>query len=134
MQMIFFLYFAGNRKKNSYVARFGRDDLNKKWMDFYSKHLNSFNRVSVRKDADGNILSEINNSITLINIDPTLLLSSKRWEKVEKRINSMKLDKSYIFSNFSGNVGLVKADIVQIVSKHNLLHVDLLDDSSKVIE
>ena len=126
----FFLSFAEKRKKNSYAASFGIDTLNKEWIDFYRKHLNSFNRISVREDAGRKILSEIINSTAPVNIDPTLLLSSKEWEKIEKKPNSMKIDKPYILSYFLGNVGLVKEDIVQIASKHNLLQVDLLDESS----
>lgn len=123
----YFLCFADSKKKNSYSASFGVDFLEENWSEFYRIRLGAFHNLSVREEAGKRIISELINKIASLNIDPTLLLTQKEWEKIEKRPKCFKKGRPYMLTYFLGG-NRKKMD--SIASSKKLVQVDLLNETS----
>jgi hypothetical protein len=91
----YFLDFVKNPlMRNSYAASFGFQQVPDALKGKYTELLNSFNNISVREEQGIKIVKELTGKKAVKNVDPTLALNSKQWEKKIK--NNFRNDK-YIF-------------------------------------
>lgn len=124
----FFLCFAEEKKKNSYAASFGVDSLEEECLENYRKKLKTFNSLSVREEAGRRIISRLIGISASLNIDPTLLLTSEEWEKIERKPKYIKTERPYILKYFLGEgMCQVEKDIDNIASSRKLNKIDLLN-------
>jgi hypothetical protein len=102
------IYLGKNCEKKlniSFAASFGVYELPEKYKEQYRKGLEKFKAISVREDAGKIIAEELTkrNDVEVI-IDPTMLLTSKDWDKVSKipeQLDKLK-SKKYILNYFLG--------------------------------
>lgn len=81
----YFLDFVSNsKKKNSYAASFGFQQVPDGLEDTYKKLLGDFNNISVREEHGKKIVSELTGKEAIRNVDPTLILDPKHWMKLVK--------------------------------------------------
>ena len=70
------------KKKISYAASIGRNNLNKNESDILIPYIKDFDNISVREKTAKNILQEyLDNEIDVV-IDPTLLLEKEQWNEI----------------------------------------------------
>ena len=84
----YFLDFVkDNKKKNSYAASFGMNEIPKKEQEEYKSLLSQFNHISVREENGIEIIHKlINKDIDVdVDVDPTLLLKKEEWIKIAKK-------------------------------------------------
>lgn len=82
----FFLDFGDLKTKRlSYAASFGRTDMSDEILRIYSRLLKKYTAISVREQSAKEILVNLGYSKTLQVLDPTLLLTSKEWDKIVER-------------------------------------------------
>lgn len=87
------------KKKISYAASIGLDDLSPKCAEEYSRLLAEFYAVSVREKAGADLLKEKCGINAVTVLDPTLLICADQWKRMEKNV-AYDSEKKYIFCYF----------------------------------
>lgn len=90
----YFLDFAKKGQKYSYAASFGMKNLPDEKIEEYQKRLSDFSAISVREGSGKELVKNLTDKEAVINVDPTLLLSSKKWDKIA---SSADINEPYIF-------------------------------------
>ena len=82
-------YYAGydeiRTRRISYAPSFGVSVIPKKLESNYKMMLDRFSKLSVREDAGKKIIADITDKAVDIVLDPTLLIESSEWEKMESK-------------------------------------------------
>lgn len=79
------LSFAKPKQRISYAASFGVDEIPEKKKDVYAENLSQFRALSVREKRGAEIIKELTGRDAQVVLDPTMLLTSDQWSKVEKK-------------------------------------------------
>ncbi len=121
-----------NGNKISFSASFGVSELPDNIKKQASKELIKFKAISVREDAGKKIVEDLTgrNDVEVL-VDPTMLLTSKDWDKVS--IKPKMLDcKKYILNYFLGELSNDKKVEIERVAKENGCEIiNILDLKSK---
>lgn len=93
----FLLSFAPvGGKKISFSASIAGKDLEDKYKDSFKKHLNNYDKVSIR-DTNGNkIISNLIGKNASVTLDPTLVLSRESWSEFGRGKELKYRNKNYI--------------------------------------
>lgn len=96
-----FLIFAQKEQRIAYAASIGISELPKECEEFYAKNIKEFTSLSVREDDAAKIIKKLTGRSAKVLIDPTMLISREKWEKVTKssRIN---IKYKYVVKYFLG--------------------------------
>lgn len=78
----YFLPFAASKKRFSYAASFGAEELPEVAKPWCARQLNSFAAISVREESGRSIVRELTGRDADVSLDPTLLLSPSDWEEL----------------------------------------------------
>lgn len=131
MSDIDFLTFADKNKRNSFSASFGIEKVPQDMEEYYRKRLNNLNNISVREDAGKKIIEDLTGRTDVeVLIDPTMLLTSKEWDKVSKKPKQMKIlnGKKYILNYFLGELSAErKKEINRIARENDCEIINILD-------
>lgn len=114
----FFLDFVKEKKKKiSYAASIGLSEVDENYAFKMKKYLSDFNYISVREDAANEMLTKLTgrNDIKTL-IDPTMLLTSKEWERVMKKPKIYKGEK-YILLYFLGDLSEKRRSKIKDLAK-----------------
>lgn len=124
--------FNTTAKKVSYAASFGISELPEQYKNKTKKALNEISDISIREDAGRVIVEELTNRKDIgVLIDPTMLLTSKEWDKVAKRPYQLKEGKKYILNYFLGELSLSrKSEIERIAKENDCEIINILDKNS----
>ena len=80
----YFLDFVkDNKKKYSYAASFGTDDIKQEFYSYYKSALQNFSLISVRELSGVKLIQKILGRRSENNIDPTLLFTADQWREIE---------------------------------------------------
>lgn len=79
------LVFAKPEQRISYAASFGVDEIPEEKKDVYAENLSQFKALSVREKRGAEIIKELTGRDAQVVLDPTMLLISEQWSKVEKK-------------------------------------------------
>ena len=92
----YFLDFVKeNKKRNSYAASFGTNELEMKDEEIIIKELKNYNKISVREKEGQVLINRLIDRDSELVLDPTFLLDINEWEKL---IDKKKLvEEKYIF-------------------------------------
>ena len=128
MSDIDFLTFAPNKKRVSFSASFGIEEIPNKLESFYKERLQNFKAISVREDAGKKIIKNLTQREDIeVLIDPTMLLESGEWDKVLK-VPKNQPPKKYILNYFLGNISSErKNEIDRIAKENNCEIINILD-------
>lgn len=137
LRSIDLLDFITNEEKISYAASFGISDLTKEEKLIVKNNFSveSFKNISVREESAKKIIEDITNRNDIkVVLDPTLLLSSEEWKKVEMKPSNVP-SKKYILTYFLGENILEK--YLEKLSKENnyeIINIRVIkdDESNKV--
>lgn len=81
----YFLKFASTEKRNSYAASIGVDGFQTNIKPIIVSNLKMFNHISLREKSGKEYVDSIlDNNISEVNMDPTLLLKKDDWAKLQK--------------------------------------------------
>lgn len=108
MSYIDLLGFADPNKRIAYAPSFGLNSIEKKYCKSLQEELPKFKAISVREDAGKEIIKKAT-GITNVEVvlDPTLMIESDKWQKLEKKPEIIKKDK-FIFTYFLGDEDIEK--------------------------
>lgn len=76
----YFLPFADAKKRHSYAASFGADELPEKAKEWAAKQLSLFKSISVREASGCEIVKDLVDRDAQVCLDPTLLPDREDWE------------------------------------------------------
>ena len=71
-----------NKKRISYAASFGYENVPEKYINITKNNLEKFDVISVREVAGKKIVENLTNKKAEVVLDPTLLLSQDEWDSV----------------------------------------------------
>lgn len=91
-------FVSGDKKKISYAASIGLNELPQKYIEKYTCLLADFDAVSVREDAGGELLSDKCGITAQTVLDPTFLVAVDRWIELENAVTVT--NKKYVFCYF----------------------------------
>lgn len=98
-----FLTFAPERKRLSFAASIGIDEIPQELALFYAQKLREMHYISVREGRGAEIVKKLTGRDADVTLDPTLLLSQENWLKVIRKPNIC-LEKKYICTYFLGEL------------------------------
>ena len=129
------LCFVKQKKRISFSASFGVNNIPDEMKKRVGKSLKSFKAISVREDAGKKIVEELTGRTDVeVLIDPTMLLTADEWDKVSKKPTMLKNDK-YILNYFLGNLSDKRRNEINRVAKENNCEViNILDKESPFYE
>lgn len=85
-QDIFLLTFAEPEKKVCFAPSFGEAGLPMEWREYFTRHLLTFPRISVREETGARLVEELTGQEASVLIDPTLMLSKEDWDEIARPI------------------------------------------------
>ncbi len=125
------LTIAKDKPKISFSASFGISELPENCKDKVKENLQTFKAISVREMTGMNIVKDLDPSLKCsVLVDPTMLLDSKKWEKLANKPHYLNSDRKYILLYFLGNISAeeynsikfvadsIDADIIEIMDKN----------------
>lgn len=96
-----FLPSIEKQKKCSYAASFGITRIPQNQANMVAKMLSQVDSISVREDAGKRIVEDLTDQTAEVVLDPTLLLDSSQWAKIERKPYGMSTGK-FIFTYILG--------------------------------
>lgn len=79
------LAFAKPEQRISYAASFGVDEIPDEKKKVYTENLSQFKALSVREKEGAEIIKVLTGREAQVVLDPTMLLTSEQWSKVERK-------------------------------------------------
>ena len=76
----YFLPFAAPKKRVSYAASFGMDEIPDNQKDWYAGQLSGFRAISVREEQGRELVKELTGRDCAVCLDPVLLLDRADWQ------------------------------------------------------
>lgn len=122
-----FADFAKPNQKVCFAPSFGISEIPEQYKSNIANCLKRISNISVREKVGANIIKELAGRDAEVIIDPTMLLSSEDWKKVEVKPNA-NLEKKYVFCYFLGKkTEEQKKKIAEIKKKYRLEEYSLMD-------
>lgn len=98
----YFADFADKKKRASYAASFGIENIIEDRKGEFKDYLLGMNYISVREQSGVNIVENLIGKKVNCHLDPTLLLSASEWNNVVGK--SLKVNDKYMLCYFLGSV------------------------------
>ncbi len=123
-----FLKFSNRKKNISYAASFGVNNIKSEYIDIFRNGINNIRYLSVREERGKSLIKELTNRKDVeVLIDPTMLLTSEKWDEISKKPKMLK-KKKYILNYFLGNLSEKrKIEIDRIARKYDCDVINILD-------
>lgn len=100
-----FLRFADRKKRISYAASFGVDEIPERKIAKFKEYLDGFDYISVREYEGAKIIKELTGRNVQVHLDPTLLLSAEDWLSIARKPSYISEGENYILVYFLGDKG-----------------------------
>ena len=122
-----FLQFADRNKRVAYAASFGVSEIKPDKVELVRKGLEGIDYISVREQAGAKIVKDLTGKDVPVLVDPTLLLTTKEWEKVMERPVWYREEKYILVYFLSKLPDKIRKDIKDLAEKYKLKVIDLMD-------
>ncbi len=93
--------FCRKEQKIAFSPSFGVSQIPEKYLQTYSKMIDEIQHLSSREVTGSKIISELTGRDAKVLVDPTLILSKERWQKISSP-HKFKPHKEYILTYFIG--------------------------------
>jgi len=124
--------FVDNENKIAFSASFGVEEIPEEYKEKTAQALKKFKAISVREDAGKKIIDGllVDKEVEVL-VDPTMLLTDKKWDKVAKKPIELNEEK-YILTYFLGTISEERRrEIERIAKENNCIIINPLDKNSK---
>lgn len=126
-----FLTFAEEKKRISFVASFGVNNIPDNLKEYYIDRLSKFNHISVREHEGAKIVEKLTEKNAEVLIDPTMMLTSDEWGKIAKKPDQLKNDK-YILNYFLGGLSDERRiEINKIAQENNCKVINIFEEDDE---
>lgn len=113
----FLTFVPEGKRKVSYAASIGKNELTESQREFFKKVLEDFFAISVRERDTVELLTPLAGMDVKYTLDPTLLLDSKDWDEIS---SPRLVNKPYVFCYFLGRDKRLRKIAKQYALKNNL--------------
>lgn len=124
-----FAAFAPKEKRFSYAASIGVSDIPEDKREDFVRLLKEMNMISVREEDAVGLVERLSGRKAFLNIDPTMLLKSKDYEKLEKKPEGIDVPEHYVLKYYLGNVLPEYEENIEQIGKELGLPVEYLSES-----
>mgnify|MGYP004624721521 CR=1 FL=1 len=124
----YLLEFSESRKKISYAASFGVEDIGQEWTFEFKNALKKFDAISVREVTGQRIVNRLVETQADVVLDPTMLLSNEEWKKLKKPLG---IKKKYILIFSLGNRFDNMGYIEKYAKENNYMLINMSDSESE---
>lgn len=100
----FLLSYFKKKQKVCFSPSFGISEIGEEWKDWFTKNLNDMPYLSVREEAGAKIIKKLTGRTAEVLIDPTLMLDSTEWKRLERKPKYIECDEKYIFTYLLGEL------------------------------
>lgn len=100
----------------SYAASFGISEIPNGYENIYKEGFQNLDFISVREDAGRKLVRNLVNRESEVVLDPTLLLSKEKWEKIAAK-SSIDVSGNYILTYFLGDLTSANKDYIYKYAK-----------------
>lgn len=95
---VYFATFANkNIRKVSYAASIGLNNIPKELIPIYKKNLSDFFAIGIREEEGKKLLKSCCGIESNVVLDPTLLVRSQDYARIEQKVQSMSNGEKYLF-------------------------------------
>lgn len=122
------LTFSPKEKNIALSASFGVSRLENQHYEKCKNNFKNFKAISVREDQAQNILKDMGIYDSQVLIDPTMMLTSNEWEKLESKPSYVK--KNYIVIYYLGNMSKEQKSLIENIANHYNLDIIYLCDEN----
>lgn len=126
---VMFLQFARKEQRVSYAASFGVGELSEKDRLQYAEWLSDMKNISVREPAGSRIVEQCIGDPAPVHVDPTLLISRERWEKIAKKPQWYHGERYMLTYCLGDSPNKYQEALRQLCEEHNLKNLRILDES-----
>ncbi len=125
---VYFLSFAGRKKRVAYASSIGTDDINEVYKDEVRKLLMQFDHIGVREAQAVKVLSHLINRKDIRQvIDPTFLLTPDDWKAMaQNSFYEISLPEKYIFCYLIGNADNYKEQLSDVIDKTGIKDIIII--------
>ena len=99
--LVYCLDFVNDKRKISYAASIGSNELSSEQANLFRECLNKFDAISVRENTAKKLLESLISKEIITVLDPTLLLSAEQWNTICKEPDKCKQE-PYLFAYLLG--------------------------------
>lgn len=124
---IYFLSFAKKNQRISYAPSFGVAHIPEGMKDNYITWLTQINYLSVREKTGAKIIKELTGIDVPVLLDPTLLVSKKKWLSISKKALN-RPEGEYLLTYFLGKIPNEAKKLIKDISKKHKMKVIKLAD------
>lgn len=114
-------------KKIAYAASFGVNNI-EKGCERTAELLNGIKHISVREAAGADIINKLTDRRVPVVLDPTLLLSPEKWDKISEKPLTVECTEPYAFKYVLGD-DVNNRRIQELASSCGLRVIDVMDES-----
>lgn len=129
------LDFTCNIKKIAISPSIACDNLTNSQIIEFKKRLAEFDCLSCREEQGAKLIEKITGKTCISLIDPTLMISSKDWDKILKKPKCYKIKSKYILIYF---LGILSEEYIKEINRfskaHNLKIININDKNSVFYE
>lgn len=125
-----FLEFT-SKNKIAFSASIGVNEIPEELKEEYVKGLKGLDYISVREERAKEIVIELTGRKDIeVLIDPTMMLSKEKWDKIAKRPTNM-ANRKYILTYFLGDMSNeIKESVENCAKENNLEIIDVMENGN----
>lgn len=121
-EKIYFTYGQFSNNVFSYAASFGINEIPDEYKEKITEGLCHIKYISIREEKGADIVEELIGKRPEVLVDPTLLLSDKEWDKIEKVPKKVPKNK-YILTYFLGDYSKERKEYINNYANNNNMEV-----------
>ena len=121
------LTFVRGKKKISYAASIGVDEIPADQRERYRRGWMDFDAISVREQAAAELVRKISGREAVVTLDPTLLLPLEQWKSIERKPGVIPKKQYAVVYSFGGMTDRMKDYITACRTDESLEIVDVFE-------
>lgn len=120
-----YLKFASPEKRIAYAASIAQPDIPPALRDSFKESINEMAHIAVREYEGAELIKKYTGRNVDVVLDPTMLLSSDDWSKIENKPYWLDHDEKYLFTYFLGE--RIDDVVNKVASQRKLRVINMLD-------
>lgn len=124
-----FMPFADKKKRNSFAASFGVDNLTEMQKEYFRPLLLQMNHISVREERGADFVEELTGNRPLVSIDPTMMLDADDYKKISKKPKWVESQKYMVTYFLGGKSDKLNQSIEKLAKEKGFSVINLSGES-----
>lgn len=127
----FFLMFAKEYQRLTIAPSFGKNNIENEFCDVYKNGILGIPYITCRENQGAKMIKSLTGKDTTVILDPTMLIDTNEWLKIEKKPNAF-AGKKYILIYSLGEMSQEVTQYITMVADKN--HFEIIDIFNEEVE